>query len=94
MVHDSNEALRIVLGYRGGIYDPDTRLVHFARRSMMQQSPESRESKLHGAGYLPGVDYDPVIGQSATPDYSDLLGKRRRMARPLRDYQVVLRKCI
>lgn len=87
-VYDSNEHLQIVLGYRGGIYDPDTRLVHFADRSMVQQSTKFKQQNLAGTQYFSGVDYDPAIGQMATPDYSVLLGKRERIPKPLKDYQI------
>lgn len=87
-VHDSNEHLQIVIGYRGGLYDPDTRLVHFADRSMIQQSAKFDRRTLVGKPFFSGVDFDPAIGQTTTPDYSVLLAKRERIPKPLKDYQV------
>nr|XP_039266115.1 teneurin-3-like isoform X3 [Styela clava] len=86
----TNPRLQIVIGYRGGIYDPDTGLVHFADRSMIQQSDKFKQNQknLDETRFLNGVDYDPLIGQTTTPDYSVLLSKRENIPRLMKLYQV------
>lgn len=77
-----------MIGYRGGIYDSATELVHFAERSMIQQRTNGDKVR-DPNGFFEGVDYDPLIAQTTTPDYSVLLRKREKMPQPFKPYQVL-----
>ena len=84
----------VPIGFRGGIYDPDTGLVHFhERNSLAPPSISSPKTDRFYTGQQPnsnkfyeGADYDPLIGQWTSPGISDLLNAQ---VTPFYPYQII-----
>ncbi|XP_076799431.1 teneurin-3-like isoform X4 [Clavelina lepadiformis] len=98
VLHDSAPGIHVYIGFRGGIYDVSTGLVHYNDRSMLElmnnpriisakplgPRPTTEESsgKLHE-----GVEYDALIGQFTSSGIVSLSKLGTRTA-PLKMYQV------
>ena len=98
MYFDSNPYFVLHIGYRGGIYDADTGLVHFIDRDQLAplSRPQISSAKPLGPGFgtkeksiqlYSGVDYDPAIGQFTSSGIKRII-QLDVSSLPLRLYQV------
>ena len=98
IIFDSNPGLILHVGFRGEIYDPTTRLLHFHNRDVLTPQKRSEISSAEPLGVggrseeksfriFYGVDYDPRIAQftSSAVKFIPLTGAG---SFPMRLYQV------
>lgn len=93
MISDSDPDLFIPVGFRGGIQDQATGLVHFNTRSTLSSPLNSKivsgkppiGDEESSDQFFEGSDYDPRIGQWASPGIAELVNHG---ATPFYPYQI------
>lgn len=92
---DTNPDFYFPFGYRGGLHDPDTGLVHFGDISLLEarvfpifsESNNPDVATLNNDQIFAGVDYDPVVGHCTSPNI-DWIRAANVEAFPFRPYQI------
>ena len=98
VIFDSNPGLILHIGFRGGIYEADTKLVHFLDRNVLAplSRPEISSAMPLGLGFssegkstklFDGADYDSLSGQFTSSGIKSLT-KLDVTSLPLRLHQV------
>ena len=91
VLHESNKNFYFPFGFRGGVYDRDTGLIHFSDISLATPNPQPLDNqqtiRLSSNQMFNGVDYLPEIGQTTIPNINWLM-KDNIKAFPFKPYQL------